>query len=210
MEIDTEQRIIQQASHLFLQFGVRNVTLDELAQQIGISKKTIYQHFSNKADMIFQVAKSFLKQEEAVSEKICQEAPNAIVELLGLLNWTLKTIHSLSTTLISDLKKYYPTSWQLIEDFLTGYVYQKVRDNLAKGIQEGLFRPDLEQEIVARFRIAQLYASIDPQLFPADQFQLPYVQEQLLDLYVHSVATPAGLLIYRQQLPSFLNDVPSH
>lgn len=195
-----EQRILSEASSLFLQFGVRNVTMDEVAQKLGISKKTIYQHFRNKADMIFQVANAYFAEEEAVSNRISQDAPNAVAELIGILNWTQQTLRTISPTLLIEVQKYYPKTWQLFDAFRSGFLFQKVHENLTRGIQEGLFRQNLNLEIVSRFRTAQIESSIDNKLFPTDRFDMLTVQHQMMDLYVHSIATPAGLKEYQQLL----------
>ncbi len=198
MEIQT--RILEHATQLFLKYGVKSITMDDIAKELGISKKTIYQSFSSKADIVYQTAKSFFLKEIAQAEVICNEASNAVDELLRTLQWTINTLTHISPSLIMEVEKYYPQTWEVFTHFQQDYLLRLAQENLERGISEGYFRDDLNIDIVARIRILQIQASLSTQIFPLDQFDPISVQREILEVYAYSILTQKGKEVYHQYL----------
>jgi len=186
-------RVISQATSLFFRLGVRNVTMDEIAQELGMSKKTIYQLFKNKADIVKEVSMAYCKQNEAETLAVAESSQNAIDALFKVMQHFTENAKSLSPNLIFEIKKYYPESWQVFQKHENRFVVQKVKDNLFRGIKEGLYRPNINADIVSRMHISQLDAGLDEKLFPARRFPFPMVQLQMMELYMRGIATQKGI-----------------
>ncbi|MCI4667800.1 MAG: TetR/AcrR family transcriptional regulator [Bacteroidia bacterium] len=198
--MELPQRIIEQASALFKRFGVRGVTMDDIAGKLGISKKTIYQYFANKATMLESVAKDYFEEEKAHFEEISKQSSDAVDEILRILHWSIKSFENLSPTLIIEVQKFYPKTWELIEKFQKEYLLGKIRQNLSWGVNEGLFRQEINIELVSQIRLIQILNLVNPMNFPAQNFNPKEIQTVSVDLYLHSVLSPKGLQLYQQRI----------
>lgn len=175
-----------------MKYGARSVTLDDIAGDLGISKKTIYQYFENKEDIICEVARNYMREEEAAGDRIAELSENALDELARFIQYTIQSLKTISPQLIFETQKYYPQAWQVFHDHKNDYILSKVRANLERGIREGLYRKDIHVEIVARMRVAQIEMSLDPTVFPPDQFDFVEIQLQMIELYMFGVMTKKG------------------
>lgn len=186
-------RVLSQATSLFFRLGVRNVTMDDIAQELGMSKKTIYQIFKNKAEIVKEVSLAYCKQNEAETRAVAQTSENAIDALFKVMQHFSENAKSLSPNLIFEIKKYYPESWQLFQKHESRFVVQKINDNLHRGITEGLYRPNINAEIISRMHISQLEAGLNEKLFPVKRFPFPMVQIQMMEIYMRGIATQKGI-----------------
>jgi AcrR family transcriptional regulator len=196
----TRDRILEQSQSLFFKIGVRNVTMDDIARELGISKKTIYQHFKNKAEIVREVSVAHCQQNEKEAVEIAHTAENAIDELFKVMVWVSNTIKKLAPNLIFEVQKYYPESWKLFQKHENRFVLGMVKENLRRGMDEGLYREDIDIEIIARMRMAQVNASFDEDLLPNRKFPRLKVQLQMLEMYMRGLATPKGLKLIEQYM----------
>jgi TetR/AcrR family transcriptional regulator, cholesterol catabolism regulator len=190
--METRERILTHANQLFMKYGARSVTLDDVARDLGISKKTIYQYFENKEDIVCEVTRNHMRAEEEAGNRIAGISENALDELARFIQHTIQSLKTISPQLIFETQKYYPQAWQIFHDHKNDYILSKVRENLERGIREGLYRADIHVEIVARMRVAQIEMSLDPALFPPDQFDFVEIQLQMIELYMFGVMTKKG------------------
>ena len=195
--MDLSQRILTHAHAAFMKYGVRSITMDEVARDLGISKKTIYQYYENKAALVYAVAQGYFQSEEKIASEISAAARDAIDEIVRVARWSFQTFRSMSPNLVMEIRKYYPRSWEAFDCFRSGFIHNKVRENLQRGIQEGLYRAELNVEIVAQVRVNQIEFSLKPEAFPPDRFDPVEVQHQLFELYLLGIMTPRGLALYR-------------
>ncbi len=149
------EKILSSSQKLFMNYGLKSISMDDIASDIGISKKTIYKHFSTKDRLINITLTHFLKQEKKTVAKIYKSSHNAVEEIILIGRHIIKMTKSLKPTLIFDLKKYHTKNWQLIEEHHTEFIKQVITENLERGISEGLFRSDLRPEIIARLYVAK-------------------------------------------------------
>lgn len=190
--MNTKDRILAHADQLFMKYGVRSVTLDDIAKDLGISKKTIYQYFENKQDIICEVARAYMCREVEEGDRIIEEAENAVDELARFIHYVIQSMKLISPQMIYETQKYYPQAWKIFEEHKTDYILGTVRENLERGIKEGMYRDDIHVEIVSRMRVAQIAMSIDTSIFPIDEFDLLEVQLQMIELYLFGVMSKKG------------------
>lgn len=177
--------------------------MDDIARELGMSKKTIYQFYQNKAEIVYEVAKAHFRAEKAQSEAISKAAENAIDEEFRILMWSLQVFQTMAPNLISEVRKYYPQSWQIFEQFQHEHIMCKVRENLDRGIEEGLYRPEIDREVVAHLRLAQVEWFLGLHRPGVDQVAPIRIQIQLFDLYLHGICTKHG----RELLHDYLAQV---
>ena len=195
MELPT--RILVHAEALFKLRGIRSVTMDDLAKDLRISKKTLYQYFANKADLVLGVSKAHFERERNTTEALISKALDPIHGILLVLECSSKSLKEIPTHMVYDIQKLYPKSWQMFHDFKEGYLLEVVRKNLEEGVAQGLYRKDMDIELVALIRLVQIESSMNEHYFPASRFEFVKVQMEQFSLFLHGIVTLKGKkLIY--------------
>ncbi|OLY91277.1 transcriptional regulator, TetR family [Cnuella takakiae] len=196
--MEAKERILQKAHELFHRYGIRSVSMDEIASQMGMSKKTLYQHFADKDALVGEVFAALLQHKRQDCMDLQQASENAVhEEFIGFDNMS-EMLSSMHPSLLYDLEKYHPEVFTKFRSFIGDFVYRLVRTNLERGIAEGLYRPEIDVDVLARFRVATITISSNPDSFPNRKPNLAYVEEQLLDLFLHGVATAKGQELIRK------------
>lgn len=190
--MEIKDRIQEKAEELFLRFGVRSITMDEIASQLGISKKTIYQAFTDKEELVFMVFDNMLTKCSTDCMADRARAENAIHELFLAIDMMEGFLKTMNPYILYDLEKYHPAVFKRFLAFKNDFLYKCVKDNVEWGIKEELFRADINVEIVSRFRIGTAMLSLDATTFPHNKFNVLEVEVQLLLLYAYGLATPKG------------------
>lgn len=190
----TEQtKILDKCEKLFLRYGIKSVTMDDVSRELGISKKTLYQFVENKDDLVKKITKNHFEFENKVVEQIIHHAKSAIDEMFGISNWMHQLSKNLNPSLLFDLRKYHPESWQIFIDHRNNEIYNCIKHNLKRGIREELYRPDINIEILTRIYIARAEMFIDQEIFPYDKFPPEKTFPIFIDYHIRGIATPKGI-----------------
>ncbi|MTG96899.1 MULTISPECIES: TetR/AcrR family transcriptional regulator [Myroides] len=193
-----EQQILEKATQMFLTQGFKTVTMDDIATELGISKKTIYQHYSSKPELIEKsltnINHKFLQQLESTL-KLDQEAIPEIVAAHKDINDIFLVD---SSGCFYQLTKYYPKLAQKQKVFHEKKYVKLIEKNLEKGIKEGVYRSDIDIDFVARFHIASLVAIEDLDYFPESEYTHSEVHALHLEYHIKSIATEKGLKIFNK------------
>jgi len=197
------KRIAETGFALFRQYGVRAITLDEIALQLGISKKTIYEHFTGKDELVTEVLRQRIHHIQQLFGDLTAQSKDAIEANLLMIQFLDGLFRNMNPVVVVDLQKYHPEAFQIYQDHMYGFVIDAMRRNLARGISEGLYREDIDQEIMARLRVESSNMCFKPGIFPKDHFEMSRVQRQLLEHFLFGIATEKGyrmIMEYRKNL----------
>jgi len=184
--------ILSAAFELFMNFGVRSVSMDDIAQKLGISKKTIYASVQTKEDLILQVIGSFLKLEESNIRNITSASSNAIDEIININRHILSYLRVMKPSLIFDLKKYYPECWNMIEQTHLNFIREVIEKNILRGQSEGLYRHDLLPKVISKLFITKSLMIIDEKEFSLVRNDLYELIMQLEKYHLYGIVSPAG------------------
>lgn len=187
-----EDQILETAQDLFFKYGLKSVTMDDLARELGISKKTLYSSFSNKQELINIITVKLIDQHEKDCEIIVKGADNAIEEILIFMNNISSIFQKFNLKITYEMKKYYPESWKIFSHYKNEFVLKRVTNNLRRGIEEGLYRKDIDVEITAKLRIEQMQLVANPSLFPSPDFNKREVSRQLFFQVLYGASTIKG------------------
>lgn len=190
--MDTRQRIEDQARQLFMRFGIRSVSMDDIARAVGMSKKTIYASFADKDALVEAVIGRHIRESEERIAALILESANAVDEILLTMRLFECQFRNLNPIVLHDLRKFHPSAYRLIEEHKRKFVLQTMRVNMERGIREGLFRTDMDVEIMARFQLESMMLAFDTQLFPTDHFNLGDVSREIHRHYLFGMCTPYG------------------
>ena len=195
--MDHKERIIQVAEEMFMRYGIRSITMDEIAKELSISKKTIYQHFKDKDDIVLQVGKKVFADEQTQITKCEATAENVIHELFLMSQSVREHIANANPSVLYDLQKYYPEAWQEYQQFKQ-FCLHKILSVLQRGIDKGYFWDDMHPEIMARLRTEEIELVFNQAIFPRERFDAKEVQMQLLEHFIRGILTHKGLTLYQQ------------
>ena len=195
---DQKQKIIQGAFDLFMKYGIRSVTMDEIARHLSISKKTIYQQFKDKGEIVMAFAEKHMEIEQNVFEAIKNDMENAVDEAIKISKWVREVLSSMHASVVFDIRKYYPRVWQRFQQFEDEFLVKAILDNLDRGISEGFYRKEINIEILVKARIKEIETITDPLVFPPEKFQQVEVHLTLLERFMRGILTPKGLILFEK------------
>jgi AcrR family transcriptional regulator len=198
--MELEQRIIQQSREMMMRYGIRNITMDDIARELGISKKTLYQHYADKAAIVQRVSEAHMEEENRMQEEFSRSAENAIHEVIMIMRWIDSHFQQIPANLLFELQRYYPQAWALFDSHRCEFALFKIIENLRRGIAEGLYRPEMDVELVARIRVGQFSLVQDTKILPPDRYPFVAIQHEMLALFMHSIVTTEGKALFQQYL----------
>ncbi|HMH33396.1 MAG TPA: TetR/AcrR family transcriptional regulator [Puia sp.] len=190
--MDAKERILQKANDLFMRYGIRSITMDEIAAQLGISKKTIYQYFTDKDEMVAGVIDNHIRDNEEKCKLFKSQSENAIQEIFIAVDETEEMLKVMNPLIMYDLEKHHLQSHRKFRDHIYRFMYQMVKENLQRGITEELYRPELNLDIVAKHRLESAFMCFNQDVFPHSRYKISEVCRELAMLYIQSVATQKG------------------
>lgn len=205
-ERDVRNKLLKGAEELFMRYGVRSITMDEIARHLSISKKTLYQYFADKDDIVASVTGTHLNRERQEYENNTTNAKNAVEELVNLSLCLKQNLKGMNPSLLFDLQKYHHRAWQIWTEFKTVFIRNSVVNNLKRGIEEGLYRPEISPDILAVVRIESVQLGFDEQLFPRDRYDLTTVQLNILEHFIHGLLTEKGKKLYLKYRKEITNE----
>ena len=153
--METGTRILDKSQELFLRYGIKSITMDDIARELGISKKTLYQYVDNKADLIQQIVVRFIQEEKERIGEICRQSTDAIEEMFNIASHVTQHLRSMAPSTMYDLQKYYREAWKMIEALNQQHIYNIIRENIEKGIRQGIYRKDINPDIMPNYMWAR-------------------------------------------------------
>ncbi|HEY2581004.1 MAG TPA: TetR/AcrR family transcriptional regulator [Mucilaginibacter sp.] len=198
MSIVQIERILQGGEELFLKAGIRSVTMDDIARHLGMSKKTIYQFFSDKNELILALGKRKLKEDEDQMNEIISKSENVIEQMIKMMKCSEEMFSRINPIVIHDMQKYYPEAWKQFQNFKTDVVIHKMEQLLTKGIKQGYIRPEIDVKIIARMHVNLIEMGFNNLIFPIAEFNIWKVQKQFLEHFNYGICTLKGVKLLNQ------------
>ena len=187
-----QDRILNKARELMFQTGVKHVTMDELANQLGISKKTIYHYFKDKDSLVCSVVENELTNHELFCNQSVMAADNAVHEIFLLMSVIQEMFNRMNPLALFEIEKYYPEAYEKIKNHKDQYIFSMISTNLEKGIAEGLYRKDVDVNILSKYRLETSLIPFNIQVFHPSKFDMLKVNLQIIEHFVYGVATLEG------------------
>ena len=185
--------IIQKSVSLFMKYGIKSVTMDDVAKELMISKKTLYKYFKNKNELVKATVEMDCGQDECIIDSIINKSENAIdqiIEIAKVMSVRLKDIHP---SIIYDMQKYYPEAWIVFENHKKIFVFNEIEGNLKRGISEGFYRDNLNVEIIARLFSEKIDTVINGEIFPPEQYNFSEVYLEMIRYHIRGIASDKGV-----------------
>lgn len=195
--MEVADKILEEAKVLFLQYGLKTVSMDDIARNVGVSKKTIYQHYKDKNEIISKVVISHFTAQKRSVEEATSDVDNCIEELFEMSKCMKMQTQSVNPAVIYDLERFYPKAFQEFVKYKDEFILTHFRKSLDRGIKEGFFRKDIDIEIISKLRLAQVQMSFDPTIFPREKFDFQKVHLQLFRQFALGLLTDNGRVLFK-------------
>ena len=166
--------------------------MDDLAQELGISKKTIYQYYKDKDDLVKAVVNLELKNHQSSCVACESKAENAIHEMFLVMENMKAMTQTMNPNSMMELEKHFPTAFDMIKNHKDEFLFSLIKENLSKGIEEGCYRKDLDIDIISKFRLETVFIPFNLHLFPLNKFNSIEVHTQLMEHFVYGLMTIKG------------------
>lgn len=197
-----KDKILEKAADMFLTLGFKSVTMDDLANGLGISKKTIYHHFPNKTKLVDETTMRLFSKIYASVDLIRAEAKNPIEELYEIKKFVMHYLKDEKSSPQHQLQKYYPKTYNNIKQKQFAMMEDCTVDNVKRGIQLGIYRENLNVDFVSRIYFSGVISIKDPKLFPNETFPVSALQDDFLEYHLRGIVTPKGRKILNEIINS--------
>ena len=195
-----KDKILTKSAEMFLGLGVKSVTMDEIASALGISKKTIYAHYSTKTKLIEATALFVFENISCGIEKIRNKKKDPIDELFVIKDFALEHLKDEKSSPQYQLQKYYPKIFEMVKTKQQKIMEDQIKDNLKRGIAQGLYREDLPLDFTSRIYFVGMLGIKDRDLFPESDYTTNELIEKHLEYHLRAIVTDKG----RSSLNKFL------
>ena len=190
--MDNKTRIIQEAKTLFMKLGIRSVSMDDIANHLGMSKKTIYQLFADKDELVDNVIEADIQKIETDCTVCCELSADAIDEIFKTMEMVVLQFRNMNPMVLFDLHKYHYRSYEKFMKYKNTFLLEIINKNLKKGVNEGLYRQDIKIDILSRFRLESMMLAFNMETFPPDRYNILEVTLEIIEHFLYGLATEKG------------------
>ena len=193
MENAQQVLLLNRSAELFKKHGVKTLTMDDIAKELSMSKKTIYRFVENKADLVKMAMQFYLEGDQAQLKKIVTQSENAVDGLIKMIAYFFNQVREFDAYVLLDIQKYYPETWDVYNEYRYKYTLSLISDNLKGGAKEGYYRNDFDPDIISKIFIGAVDLLIDQRLFPSKKYVFIDIYKEFLKYHLRGVVTPKGL-----------------
>jgi AcrR family transcriptional regulator len=208
-KMKAEDQILKGAEELFFRYGLKGITMDDIAKHLGMSKRTIYQHFPTKDSIISALLKAHREKNDEQIKSFHETAADAVEEILMTMQQLKSMFGVMNPRLLFELKKFHPKVWQEFQDFKQNVIMQSVTENIKLGIKQGIYRDDIDVAILSRLRVEQIELAWNPEIFPPSTHDTTKVHIVLIDHFLHGLLNSNGYRLLEKYKKSKNIKLPS-
>lgn len=197
---DKLTEILRETTKLFIKFGIRSLSMDEICHELGISKKTMYQYVSNKNELVVKVLEGIVNGAVCSIDLAKPQNLNAIDLLLWVSRHVAEKFQNFNPAMSFDLNKYYPEEYKAFIKSKKEILAELVKKNLEQGTADGFYRGDLDHDLIARLYVHNLETIQDPEFTSSEDFTFDKIFNVLFDSHIRSICNAKGIAYYEEQL----------
>ena len=175
-----------------MQYGVGSVSMDDIANNLGMSKKTVYQYYADKDELVEAVVDGHINEVQAECLGCCNSAKDAVHEIFLTMEHIMEELSNMNPMLLYDLEKFHYRSYQRFRTYKDKFLAEVIRKNLEWGMKEELYRSDLNLEVMVKFRLESLMIPFNVAVFPPGKYNLAVVSQHIIEHFIYGLATIKG------------------
>ncbi len=200
--MDVKDRIVQGSLRQFMQYGFRNVSMDDIASNLGMSKKTLYQHFTEKEELVAAALEFDIENNQKDCVRCINTSNNAIAEVYDIIRVVAEQLRDMNPMVLFEMQKFHPKAFKRFQQHKDEFILKMIHQNLLRGIAEGLYREDINIEVLAKFRLESMMLIFNPEIFPfSKSYPLMDLMMIIGEHFLFGISTNKGYkLIQKHQL----------
>lgn len=199
--METKRReIIERSTQIFMRYGIKSVTMDDVARELGISKKTLYRHFEDKTQLVNGILEMKLDADKCMCISFQSDSENAIDALFKISQYVMEQLGNINPVVFFDLKKYHPEGWEIMKAHKWGFILESIRSNIDRGIQEGLYRGDIQIEVTARHYVASTDIIMSGEVYPWPEYKINEVFLEVIRFFIRGMANEKGMIYLNERI----------
>jgi TetR/AcrR family transcriptional regulator, cholesterol catabolism regulator len=201
-DINTKERIQKAAHDLVMQYSIRSVSMDDIAANLGMSKKTIYHYFKDKDELVEAVVDNVIDSNQCTCNDDRDKADNAIHEIFLVMEMMAEMFKTMNPSILFDMQKYHPAAFGKFQKHKNEYLYNICTQNLQRGIKEELYRPEIAVGILARYRVETMFIPFNPDFQRSVKHNLLEIEQEIIIHFLFGLVTLKGykmVLKYMEQ-----------
>lgn len=197
---EMKEIILKKATEMFLTLGFKSVTMDDIAAELGISKKTIYQHFANKNDLVEASTMHLFETISCGIDTIRMQDKNSIEEVFAIRSFMMQNLNNEAAAPLHQLQKFFPEIFSTLRTMQFEKVHGCMKENLQKGVDSGIYRPEINIDFTTRIYFTGLSGIKDADIYPSNIYSVNDATKLFLEYHIRGIATPKGLKILEEVL----------
>jgi TetR/AcrR family transcriptional regulator, cholesterol catabolism regulator len=200
--MEIKERILEKAHDLFMQYGIRSVSMDDIANSLGMSKKTLYQYFVDKDELVEGVVDGHIMVMQTDCAACRKEAKDAVHEIFITMENIIEQLSNMNPMVLNDLAKFHFKAYQQFKEHKDKFLAKIIRDNIEWGKKEGLYRSDINTDVISKFRLESMMIPFNISVFPPGKYNLAVISGQIIEHFVYGLVTIKGhklILKYKQE-----------
>jgi AcrR family transcriptional regulator len=193
-----EENLIEKVSHVFNEKGMKAMTMDSIASELHVSKKTLYKYVKNRAELVKKCVLLQVHKETENRTRLAAAGFNAIEENLKIIEYTSEVVSKTTSRVHEDLERYFPEAFAVIQLFTNTFLLNAVIKNIEKGMKEGLYLAEINPKILAKMYISKIDLVFDGLTFPPNEFKLDQVLKAVVAHNMRGMATEKGVKLLEE------------
>lgn len=190
--MDPKERILVKSEELFLQFGIRSVSMDDIANNLGMSKKTLYQYYADKDELVDVVIGDYIGEMEEECLRCRSNSKDAIHEIFLTLDHLSLKLSNMNPMMLNDLEKFHFRTYQRFRQYKDQFLAELIRKNFDRGIKNELYREDINVDVMCKFRLESMIIPFNVSVFPPGKYDLASLSQEILLHFIYGIATIKG------------------
>jgi AcrR family transcriptional regulator len=193
-------KIIQGATKVFMQYGIKSVNMDDMARHLGVSKKTIYLYVKDKEELLSKSILGYCDIEDQQMREISEKGLNAIDESLEIMKMVSSMLQNMHPSIVYDMEKYHPELFSQLKEAREKAIYTSMYDNMKKGQKDGLYRKDFNPEIISPLYMSHVNVLLNQHLFPFTKWKLSELYKESFVYHIRGIASTKGLEYLKEKI----------
>jgi AcrR family transcriptional regulator len=201
--LEEYNKILEGAAKLFYRIGIKSASMDDIARELAVSKKTIYKHFSDKKSLVTEVLNQSIEHEQKMCWHCFEDDSNAIQRMIDVSKFISKAHQDMNPALLFDLRKYYPSLWSKMDDYRNTFISDTIKTNIEEGQKEGMFREDIIPDIIAELYIRMIASFMDFLSTGKAPYDFKTIHKQMISYHLYGICSAKG----QQYLEQHINEI---
>ncbi|HEX7845875.1 MAG TPA: TetR/AcrR family transcriptional regulator [Chitinophagaceae bacterium] len=190
--MDPKERILVKSEELFMQYGIRSVSMDDIANSLGMSKKTLYQYYADKDELVDAVVEGHINELQKDCITCREDAKDALHEIFIMMERIMEEFNNMNPMLLYDMEKFHFKAYQRFREHKDKFLARIIRNNIEWGIKDELYRPEIDVDVICKFRLESMMLPFNVSLFPPGKYNLGRLSEEITHHFIYGLATIKG------------------